>query len=143
MIRVLTIKTKRHMKKKFLFGFLMLAMITLLSGMTQANKFVVKATNIEVSIKSPPDVMPMFILNNVSVPASATQEWICTLRPGVQHQSSATLNESIISADVQRTNYINQNRLLKRYYAESQSQTKSNKLIYREPRDGLRQSWQA
>jgi hypothetical protein len=130
------------MKNKIRFGFLMLAMITLLSGMVQAEKFVVKATDIEVSIKSPPNMLPTFDLN-LSIP-SFTITWLSFSMPGVQDQCSANyISEMIISADMQSMYYISNSKLIKRYYASQIQIYNNHKVNYRLPRDGLRQSWQA
>lgn len=145
MNQVLTIKNKSRMKKKFLFGFLMLALVTLLSGMVQANNVVAETTIEFVSIHSPPAVMPTVDLNVIlTVPANT---WYCTINPGYIYQQSANVvnNTNVIAtnADVLSTNYINLSKLSRRFYASDLRQNDNVNVNYRHPRDGLRQSWQA
>jgi hypothetical protein len=156
-------------RKAFLFGFLMLAMITLLSGMVQAEKFVVKATNIEVSIKSPPDMLPTLNFTvNLQTQAST---WFCTLNPGYQHGASVTVSDGILFTDMldmqcyiyyivnkpemnlpTLTGYLRSiekypfralNKAPKRFLAFNQASQSVPSWVYRQPRDGLRQSWQS
>lgn len=91
-------------RKAFLYGFLMLAMITLLSGMVQSNNRVAETTPIYALDNSPPAMLPTFDLNlDITSPAVT---WLCTSMPGVQDQISANICLRAIDADVLSTNYI-------------------------------------
>lgn len=163
------------MKKRFLFGFLMLALITLLSGMMQANTILdSKEDKVEIAINSPPTMLPVNVSYVVvSFPACT---WYCTLNPGYVDQNSANVTDkTVINADVLSTNYINLSKLNKKYYTvnirkneattNNDFSTRENWFIkcsksyldndiasdkdinfvftYCQPRDGLRQIWQA
>ena len=129
------------MKKKFLLGFLVMAMITLLSGMIQANNVVAETSTDVVMINSPPAVLPAIdFCVNITFPASI---WYCTLNPGYRDQCSANVTDkAVINADILSMYHIYLTKLNKRYYT-NRFETNYTKVNYRMPRDGLRQSWQA
>ena len=155
------------MKKRFLYGFLVLALITLLSGMVQANTMTnSKDEGIELSVNSPPAVLPTNVYVNIT--SSATVTWYCTLNPGYQFVSS--VNTDIIvwadmpsmTCDIYYTiekpdiklqlteGYIRQIDHYPFYRLQNQLSIHKNlatqsvpSWVYRQPRDGLRQSWQA
>lgn len=157
------------MKKRFLYGFLVLALITLLSGMVQANTMTnSKDDGIELSVNSPPAVLPtnVYTFTNFSVPAST---WYCTLNPGYVFDYSSVSFYAIMTVDMldmkyniyytiekpdfklqPLEGYIRQIDHYPFYRLQNQLSIHKNlatqsvpSWVYRKPRDGLRQSWQA
>lgn len=158
-------------RKAFLYGFLMLAFITLLSGIVQSNNRVAETTHIYALDNSPPAMLPIFDLNvNITCPAIT---WLCRSMPGLRIETSTVIYDNTIFVDVQSTNYINLSKLSKCYYAteirQKEAINNNNSLIwencfikspkiwiydtaslnkrsnsdkFKRPRDGLRQSWQ-
>jgi|WetSurMetagenome_2_1015567.scaffolds.fasta_scaffold881060_1 hypothetical protein len=85
------------MKKRFAFGFLMLALIVLLSGMIQSNNAVEKSTPVYALDNSPPAIQPIFI---TVIPQNETVTWLCTSMPGVQFSGSYMNSYAIVYEDM-------------------------------------------
>ena len=86
------------MKKRFLFGFLMMAMIMLLSGMIQSSNAVERSTPLYALDNSPPNIQPL-VLTVTEVSQSVIVTWICTSMPGVQPGTSY-MNDIIVYEDM-------------------------------------------
>jgi hypothetical protein len=85
------------MKKRFAFGFLMLALIVLLSGMIQSKNAVAETTPIYALDNSPPVVQPIFI---TEIQPNETVTWLCTSMPGVQFSGSYINRDIIVYEDM-------------------------------------------
>ena len=120
-----------------LFGFLMMAMIVLLSGMIQSEKRIVKDPSISALDNSPPDVQQPVIITVAEVSQSVIVTWISASMPGVFNYYSSNI-ETIMNEDMLSMNYLLYNDHNSFYRICQTGQ--SNKFIYRLPRDGLRES---
>lgn len=90
-------------RKAFPYGFLVLAMITLLSGMVQSNNRVASVASVYALDNSPPAMLPAFDLNvNFTSPAVT---WLCRSMPGSQDQNSVVICLTAINTDVLSTNH--------------------------------------
>ena len=141
-------------------------MVTLLSGMVRSNNIVDQSSTIVTTVQPPGELMPTIINENITSPASI---WICTINPGYAVNASVVISDAILFTDMLDiqcyTYYIIEkpefklqplegyiNQIDKYPFARLQNQLRIHKYlatqsarswVYRQPRDGLRQSWQA
>lgn len=124
------------MKKRFLFGFLMMAMIVLLSGMIQGNNAVERSAPLYALDNSPPNIQPV-VIKNAEVSQSIIVTWLCASMPGVINYDSSNIN-LIMNEDMLSMHTILYNDY-DSFYKISQI-GHINIFKYRLPRDGLREN---
>jgi hypothetical protein len=134
-------------RKAFLYGFLVLAMITLLSGIIQAEKMVFKTTYYEQLAYNPPGNVPtvnVLVCNEMTFPVlvetSILNTWYCTINPGYVICASVSIDDAILYTDMQSMDYMYLYKLNNCSYASQSFKCKESVIRFRLPRDGLRES---
>lgn len=134
-------------KRPFLYGFLVLAMVMLLSGFVQSNAAVEKSSDVYTLVQPPGDAPAINLVSAMfPSPVDVTSKWYCTLNPGYVIVTSEVISRCLLKAittDVRSTKHISLSKLNKRYYAQLVPGYKTQGDSYRRARDRLRYRLQA